>query len=122
MKILNFKKTIKNYTWATMLLIGALAFGITSCSDDDSTDVNPDGQEAESAWMTPFIVSTPECFIHYLTVTEEIPEELDLSNSVELGLNANVISFNEHPYVTNGNAKTITKRKEDRSSKNKDRR
>ncbi|MEM6526144.1 MAG: hypothetical protein AAF693_20275 [Bacteroidota bacterium] len=115
MKILNFKKTIKNYTWATVLLIGVLTLGITSCSDDDGTDVDPGGQEIESAWWSSYEVRAPEGDIYYLTVTEDIPTDFNASSAVELGFEQTVIAVEDNIYVYNPSAQTITKWSVDRT-------
>ncbi|MEM0940810.1 MAG: hypothetical protein AAGI25_13605 [Bacteroidota bacterium] len=115
MRILNSKKTIKNYTWATMLLTGAISFGIISCSDDDNTDVNSDGQEMASAWWTSYRIQSPQGNIWYLRATEEIPEDFNASSAVELGLEQRVVGFEDHPYVYNPSAQTITKWAVDRT-------
>jgi hypothetical protein len=49
-------KTSKKWAWLTMLLIGMITVGITSCDDDDN-NMNPDpdnGQEVESAFFIVF--------------------------------------------------------------------
>ncbi|MGD1895059.1 MAG: hypothetical protein ACFB15_31255 [Cyclobacteriaceae bacterium] len=105
------KKTSKKRAWLTMLLIGILAAGTISCSeedDDNGAPVDP-GTEVESAWMTSYRVGTPNGDVFYLNVSEEIPESFDLSRGIELGLGKSVSSFSEHPYVYDANAKTITK-------------
>ena len=98
-----------------LLLFIGLFF--TACSDDDpapnsdpDTQADPDpDSELESAWLTGFRIETPQGRLWYMNVSEEVPENYDISESIELGLNQTVYSFGENPFVFDGNAKTITK-------------
>ena len=116
MRILNSKKTIKNYKWATLFLIGAMSIGITSCSDDDNTDVTSGGQEVASAWLTGYFTSTPQGRLYYIEANENILDETNVSNAVELGFGSRITSFGEHPYSWNDDAGTITKWDVDRTT------
>ncbi|MEM6845824.1 MAG: hypothetical protein AAF632_26680 [Bacteroidota bacterium] len=103
--------TSKRWAWLTMLLIGILAVGTVSCSeedDDNGAPVDP-GTEVESAWWSSYSVLTPQGFVVYLKVSENIPTDFNTSNDVELGLDQRVIGFEDHPYVYNPSAQTITK-------------
>ncbi|MEM9673499.1 MAG: hypothetical protein AAF992_12980 [Bacteroidota bacterium] len=105
-------KTSKKWAWLTMLLTGMLSVGITSCDEDDNNTVTPDpsdGQEAESAYFFGYRDFTPQGSVYYIEVQEEIGSGTNKSNAVEIGLNAYVTSYGEHPYSFNGNAGTITK-------------
>ncbi|MEM0941776.1 MAG: hypothetical protein AAF600_21070 [Bacteroidota bacterium] len=101
---------IKNVRWAwlTMLLLGIISVGITSCKNDDD-DVNPDGVEKESGMLTTFAVETPSGRAFYMYVSEEIPSEVNVTNSIELGLTGFPYSYGEHAYIHDNTAKTITK-------------
>lgn len=98
----------KRRAWATMLLIGAISVGIFSCSDSDN-DLNPDGVEAESAWIYAYRNETPQGRVYYMSAHEVIPSESNVSEAVELGLNNRIYSYGEYPYTWNGDAATITK-------------
>ncbi|MEM6845128.1 MAG: hypothetical protein AAF632_23145 [Bacteroidota bacterium] len=105
------KKTSKKRAWLTVLLIGILAAGTVSCSeedDDNGAPVNP-GTEAESGWITAFQVGTPNGRINYLIATENIPESFNITEAIELGIGQSISSFGEHPYVWDANARTMTK-------------
>ncbi|MEM9830035.1 MAG: hypothetical protein AAF944_05335 [Bacteroidota bacterium] len=110
-KISTTMNTSKRWAWLTMLLIGILAIGTVSCNEDDDDNGAPvdPGTEVESAWLTGFRKGTPQGRLYYMEVNEEIPSETSLSNSIELGLNARIISYGEHPYTWNDNAVTLTK-------------
>lgn len=107
-------KTSRKWAWLTMLLIGMLTVGITSCDEDDTSNVTPDpdnGQEVESAWLYGFNQNTPSGFVNYLAVYEDHPSKVDVKNAVEIGAsNAGLVfSYEENPYTWNGDASTITK-------------
>ncbi|MEM9721244.1 MAG: hypothetical protein AAGA10_18420 [Bacteroidota bacterium] len=106
----------KKRAWASMLLIGLISFGIFSCSDDDSTEVNPDGEEAETGWLTGYFTATPQGRLYYMEANENIPDETNISNAVELGFGARILSFGEHPYTWNDDAGTLTKWTVDRTT------
>lgn len=99
------------------MLIGVtISLGIFSCSEDDSTNVNPNGVEAESAWIYAFRNETPQGRVYYMSAHENIPEASNSSVAVELGLNTRIYSYGEHPYTWNGDASTITKWKVDKET------
>lgn len=102
-----------------MLLMGIISTGIVSCSDDNDSDVTPDpgeGQEVESAWLYVTGVNTPQGFVRYMEIHEEIPARSNVAEAVELGLNSRAFFFGEHPYTWNGNAAVMTKWKVDRNT------
>ncbi|MEM9673248.1 MAG: hypothetical protein AAF992_11670 [Bacteroidota bacterium] len=102
-------KTTKTWAWTTVLLIIVITISIFSCSEDDSINVTPSGEEAESAWITGYFVSQPEGRIWYMEATKDINSDVDINNSVELGSNAGVYSSGENVYAVSSDAKTITK-------------
>lgn len=102
---LNFKKQV----WASLVLITTISIGIFSCGDDDEGDVTPNGEEVKSAWMTSFGVDGPAGRVRYFSISEDVPQTLDISSSVELGLNQSVFAVGENVYNWDGNAQTITK-------------
>ncbi|MEM0941316.1 MAG: hypothetical protein AAGI25_16245 [Bacteroidota bacterium] len=111
----NFNKN-KKWAWATMLFIGLVAFGITSCSDDEN-NVTPVEGEAESAILQVVSVVTPGgSSVQYARVTPEILNEFDISQAVELGTGVSVKAFEDDMFVINSSASTITKYSIDRSS------
>lgn len=99
-----------------MLSIVAISFLIFSCSNDDNNARNPNLVEAESAWMIGYRSDTPQGRIYYMEVGENIPSETNVSNAVELGLNARIYSFGDSPFTWNGDAGTITKWEVDRTT------
>ena len=110
------KSLIRNtkWTWVSMLLIGAISFGIFSCSDDD-TNVNADGIEAENASVVSYQIESPSgARIQYMSIHNEFPDEIDFSNGIELGINVTVRSIGEHIFTINSDASTITKWSVDR--------
>lgn len=112
-------KISKQWTWLTMLLIGMLTLGITSCDEDDSNTVTPEPEEPEevgSAWVYGFSNNSPQGAVIYMGVSEEIPTQLDLNTSIELGSRVNTFSYGEDIYTWNSNASTITKWVVDRST------
>ncbi|MEM7509498.1 MAG: hypothetical protein AAF388_01115 [Bacteroidota bacterium] len=109
------KNMTKQWAWLTMLFLGIICLGITSC-DDDMPDVNPPEDEAASAWLTGFRVESPQGRLYYMQVNENIPDETNIANAVELGLGARILSFGEHPYTWNDNAGTLTKWNVDRTT------
>ncbi|MEM9300304.1 MAG: hypothetical protein AAGA64_18245 [Bacteroidota bacterium] len=116
MRILNSKKTIKNYKWATLFLIGAILLGITSCSDDDTTDVDSGNQELASGWLTGYRKDSPQGALYYMEASENILDETNVSNAVEVGLASRILSFGENPYTWNDEAGTLTKWSVDRTT------
>ena len=106
------KKTNKKSIWILMLLIGILSVGIISCDDDDNNDnnaANPGSGEAESAFLLAYGVRTPEGFITYMEVAEEIPAESNIDEAIELGNLIRVTSFGENPYTWNPSNSTLTR-------------
>lgn len=103
-----FNRINKKQAFASLLLIGAISFGIVSCNDSDN-DVSPDGVEAESAYLQVYSNDTPTGSITYMRASENIPSNIDLSQSVELGQNTTVIPFGKNAYAINSTASTITK-------------
>ncbi len=105
-----------------MLLLGILSLGTISCNDDDNDDnntVTPESEEPEevaSAWLTGFRIDTPQGRLWFMNVSEEVPGDYNIEESVELGLNQTVYSYEDHPYVFDGNARTITKWGVDRTN------
>ncbi|MEM8896285.1 MAG: hypothetical protein AAGC88_17025 [Bacteroidota bacterium] len=119
MKLLNSKIKVRTSTkWVitSIFLLGALSAGIFSCSDDDGTELGADGVEAQSAYFQLYYNETPGGRITYVNVSESIPEQTDLSKSIELGGGIYATSFGEHIYAINGNASTITKWQVDKST------
>ena len=92
-----------------------------ACSDDDpapnsdpDTQADPDSDpdtatELESAWMVSYRVNGPAGSVWYFSVTEDVPQTLEVGSSVELGLNSNVFAVGDNVYDWDGNAQTITK-------------
>ncbi|MEM6841418.1 MAG: hypothetical protein AAF632_04275 [Bacteroidota bacterium] len=112
------KKTSKKWAWLTMLLIGILAVGTVSCDEDDSDDnntVTPEPEEVESAYMIPYSVDGASGRVAYLKISENVPEIIDVENSVELGLGVQIFGIGDNPFAWNSNAQTITKYAVDRT-------
>ncbi|MGD1894471.1 MAG: hypothetical protein ACFB15_28235 [Cyclobacteriaceae bacterium] len=120
MRILKSRKTTKRWTWITMLLIGMVSVGISSCGDDDdNNNVTPEPEEpeeVESAWIYGFRLPTPQGRVYYMAAAEEVPSQVDISQVVEVGLNVRLYSYNGHPYTWNENAATMTKWDVDRTT------
>ncbi|MEM6845384.1 MAG: hypothetical protein AAF632_24440 [Bacteroidota bacterium] len=120
MKIFKSEKSANAKTksvWLTILLIGMLTVGITSCNDDDDmNDVNPDGNEKENGWFVHFEMDSPSDRIHYMGVYNEIPEKMNPSNAVEIGIGASSMTYGDNVYTVNSSANTITKWEVDRVS------
>ncbi|MEM8940306.1 MAG: hypothetical protein AAGC64_13280 [Bacteroidota bacterium] len=104
-------KTNKNWAWAGMLFIGAISFGIFSCSEDDVSDDVKDvtTNSEESAWVVATLDETPNGRIMYMNVSGQLPSTIDKSEGIELGLNSSMIAHNDVVLTINNNAKTITK-------------
>ncbi|MEM0941448.1 MAG: hypothetical protein AAGI25_16925 [Bacteroidota bacterium] len=102
------KLTNKKQTLASMLLIAVISFGIFSCSDDNN-EVNPDGEEKENGWFVHFEIDNPNNSIHYMGVYEQIPEKMEPSNAVEIGLGASTMTYGDNIYTVNASANTLTK-------------
>ncbi|MEM0940247.1 MAG: hypothetical protein AAGI25_10740 [Bacteroidota bacterium] len=119
MKFFNLNQIIKinsSWTWVSILLIGVISLGIYSCDNDDDDDLPPDPVEVESAWVTGYRISTPQGRVWYLRADEEVPENFAADDAtIELGFNKPVYSFGENPYVWDGDAKTMTKWRVDRT-------
>tara|TARA_R110002050_G_scaffold268550_1_gene410689 strand:+ start:34692 stop:35927 length:1236 start_codon:yes stop_codon:yes gene_type:complete len=102
----NLKTTIQ-WNWMTILFIGILTCGITSCEKNDNEPTG-DGGEKETAYVRSF-----ETYgltnIKYLEATEDLATNPDLSQAVELGQNISVYSVGEYPMTVSSDAKTITK-------------
>ena len=111
----NIKKTSPIKSWVTLLLIGAITFTITSCSDDDADDPST-SVEAESGWLIGYRTNTPQGRIWYMEVNEELPAETNQANAVEIGLNGDIFTFEGGIWTWNGDAATITKWEEDRTT------
>ena len=109
MEHFNSKNKIKTkWTWITMLLIGMLIVGITSCNDDDDDEViAPD--IAESGWILSFSQEQQTGSINYMSMYEEMPEKIDASSALELGADVVAETFGENVYTVSGSAGTITK-------------
>lgn len=99
-----------------MLLISAITFGMLSCGDDDLAEGDLNETEAASAYLQVYGDRTPSGIIEYMRVTEGIPAEIDLSQSLELGQNVSVVSQGEDIFVINASASTITKWEVDKST------
>lgn len=102
-----------------------ITFGVlmNACNSDDNGNTNPDEGEptevaAKSAWLYGFRLETPEGRVYYMSAHEEIPKEANASEAVELGFNARIYSYGEHPYTWNGDAATITKWNVDKTTLN----
>ncbi len=120
----DIKKTNQKSVWVFMLLIGMLALGTISCDEDDNDNNNtvtpvpePDPiPEVPTGWLIGYVNSTPQGGVYYMEASENIPEETNVSNAVEIGLGARVLSFGEHPYTWNNAAGTLTKWSVDRTT------
>ncbi|MGD1889690.1 MAG: hypothetical protein ACFB15_03670, partial [Cyclobacteriaceae bacterium] len=78
--------------------------------DNNTVTLDPnDGQEAASAYFFGYRDFTPQGSVYYIEVQEEIGSGTNTSSAVEIGLNAYVTSYGEHPYSFNGSAGTVTK-------------
>ncbi|MEM9833742.1 MAG: hypothetical protein AAF944_24140 [Bacteroidota bacterium] len=117
-KTITAMNTNKRWAWLTMLLIGILAIGTVSCDEDDSDDnntVTPEPEEIESAYMTAFRIDNPQGRVFYISISEEVPENLDVSKALELGSNIQPFGIGDNPFAWNSNAQTITKYAVDRT-------
>ncbi|MEM6738292.1 MAG: hypothetical protein AAF620_19710 [Bacteroidota bacterium] len=113
----NLSKTSRKWAWMTMLLIGVTSVGITSCSEDDNSEITTvDEVEAESAFLQVYQNSTPGGRITYIRVTETIPEIADITQSIELGTEITIKTFGGQIFAVNPDASTITKWVVDKSS------
>ena len=93
----------------------------SACSDDNGStdpDPNPDSVEPEatSAWLYDYYLSTPEGRIHYMDAVEELPSNVDVDGSVELGLNARTYAIGENVYTLSPSAGTLTRWDVDRTT------
>lgn len=105
-------KTMKKSTrwlWMSILLTAMISIGTISCDDDENDNGNLEGEEAAAAWLYGYRLETPGGRVYYMSAHEEIPKEADASDAIELGFNARIYSYGEHPYTWNGDAATITK-------------
>ncbi|MGD1895066.1 MAG: hypothetical protein ACFB15_31290 [Cyclobacteriaceae bacterium] len=114
-------KTSRKWAWLTMLLIGVLSVGTISCDDnnDDNNTVTPEPNEpveTEAGWLIGYRTRTPQGLVWYMEVNEELPAETDLSNAVEIGFNAQILTFGSDVWTWNGDASTITKWEVDRTT------
>lgn len=122
MKIFNSKNSVNTKTkwaWVAMLLMGIISTGIVSCSNDENSDVTPnpgDRQEVETAWLYQFMISSPQGFVHYFQVSEEIPAVSNLEEATEIGFGGRAFAFGNHAYTYNGSAATVTKWDIDRNT------
>ncbi|MEL6483293.1 MAG: hypothetical protein AAFP96_00435 [Bacteroidota bacterium] len=104
-------------------------FGIflNGCSGDDNgseepnpptgmEDDDPAPTELESGWVVAYRNETPQGRVYFMEVNEEIPAESNVSEAVELGLNARIYSFGDNPITWNGDAGTLTKWNVDRTN------
>ncbi|MEM6735247.1 MAG: hypothetical protein AAGC64_05780 [Bacteroidota bacterium] len=110
------KRINKKQIWTTMLLIGTISFGIISCDDDDPDDDLTSVEETESGWLIGYRTRTPQGLIWYMEVNEDLPAETDQANAVEIGLNADIYTYESGIFTWNGDAATITKWDVDRST------
>ncbi|MEM1339252.1 MAG: hypothetical protein AAGF96_15945 [Bacteroidota bacterium] len=113
-----------------LLLIMGLFF--TACSDDDpdpdpdpitQPDADPDSDSdpdpdtgLPSGWLTGYRVESPQGQLYYMEASENILGETNVSNAVELGFGARILSFGENPYTWNDEAGTLTKWSVDRTT------
>lgn len=95
------------WSFSMLLVFGVIILGITSCKKDDDDLSNSD--TADQAWFIAFFNETPNGRVWYMNTYEDLPSNINVSNSVELGLNTGVYSFEGKPYTVNTDAKTITK-------------
>lgn len=117
MKLFNSKNTTnKRWTGLTMLFIGIIATGITSCNKDDDPSGDDSGEEVETAYVRALDSYTPSGTINYFEVIQDLSAEVDLSKAVELGQNTRIYSLGAHPFTINRNAKTITRWKVDKKT------
>lgn len=103
--------TKRSNKWAgtALLCLATMTIGVTSCNKDDKDDPNGGGEEVETAWVIGYRTETPQGRIYYLEANENLPSNTNAGEAVELGLNARIYSYGEHPYTWNGDAATMTK-------------
>lgn len=114
-------KTSREWSWLAILLIGMLSIVITSCGDDDDNAVTPEPvepEEASQAFLLGYRTNTPNGQVYYMSTHENIPNSIDISQAVEIGLggNTSITSFNGQPYSWNGDAATMTQWSIDKST------
>lgn len=114
---MKIKIDYKRWTWLSVIIIGIMIVGITSCTKDDFNP-NLNGEELETAFVRGVDNYSPNGSIRYLDVVKDLAIEPNFSNMVELGLNVEVFAFGEHPYTINRDSKTITKWKIDKKTLN----
>ena len=111
----------------SLLLFMGLFF--TACSDDDpapnpdpNTQVDPDPDtdpepdpDIDSGYLTAFGVDGPQGRVIYFDISENVPDNLDISNALEVGLNVRPFGIGDNPFSWNSNSQTITKYEVDRT-------
>ncbi|MEM6265424.1 MAG: hypothetical protein AAGI38_23180, partial [Bacteroidota bacterium] len=104
----------------SLLFLGILSLGITSCDNDDDGNVDPDdGQQVDSGWLIGSIVLGTNGNSFYLGAFEEIPSTYgtaELEKSTEIGLGTRLQIFGNNIYSRDENARTVTKWKVDRTT------
>lgn len=110
-----------------LLLFMGLSFMACGSDDNDPSQTDPIAQPdpdpdpdtdagLPSGWLTGYVNSTPQGGVYYMEASENILGETTVSNAVEVGLGARVLSFGEHPYTWNNAAGTLTKWSVDRTT------
>jgi hypothetical protein len=100
-------KTNRFFIKYSALAIMCSMFALTSCSSNDSkTD---GGEGSNPAVIAAVRVNTPGGRVFYIGAYDKFPSTLDYKGMTEIGPNATIYSYGEHPYVWNGTASTLTK-------------
>ncbi|MEM8940052.1 MAG: hypothetical protein AAGC64_11960 [Bacteroidota bacterium] len=116
MKFFKSNKITEYWTWFTMPLVLNISFFTISCNDSDS-NLGPEEEDAESAWLFTIESETPGGdIINYMDVVSEMPSNADLSGAVEIGTNATIKSFGDYVYTISSGSSTITKWKVNKST------
>lgn len=112
------RKTTTKWTGMAFLFLTIMAIGITSCKKDDEPTLDNNREEVATAFVRSIISYTPNGWVNYIEVVEDLTTNPDFSKAVEIGLyvGSDIHSVGEHPMTLNNDAKTITKWKVDKAT------
>ena len=100
-------KTSRFFMKYAALALMCSVLALTSCSSNDSKADDSEGNNP--AIVAAVRVNTPSGRVFYMGAYAKIPSTLDFKNMTEIGPNATIYSYGEHPYVWNGTASTLTR-------------